>query len=101
MHRSTLIAACLLAAGCDVASMKDAMSHSEETSVAIEKQVGVKPFVGFNYTNGALASVTVQFTSVPSVGVTELQGIANSVVQTTFKSEPQTLIISFAFQKKS
>jgi hypothetical protein len=104
MWRS-LGAALLLATvvcGCDVvSSVKEGMTWSNETAAAIEKQVGVRPQVGFNYQNGQLVTVTIQFGSVPSVDVPELEKIARAAVLETFKKEPTYLIVSFSFPKHS
>ena len=104
MWRS-LGAALLLAAvlcGCDVVSfVKEGTAWSNDTAAAIEKQVGVRPQVGFNYNNGQLVTVTVQFGSVPSVDVPELEKIARAAVLQSFKKEPTYLVVSFAFGKHS
>ena len=58
-----VLSAVLLLASCDMASqIKDGMAHSAAAADAIEKQVGKRPEIGFNYQNGSFVQATVQFT---------------------------------------
>jgi hypothetical protein len=64
-------------------------------------QVGAKPEVSFNWKNGTLVTVTVQFASVPPMGIGELEKISRAAVATAFKKEPTNLVVAFVFPKKS
>ena len=95
-----LVALCVSLAGCDmVSSMKESMAQSNEAAAAIEKQVGSRPQVGFNYNNGSFTAVTVQFVAVPSASLPEVEKIARAAVVAAFKKEPENLVISFVFKK--
>ena len=87
--------------GCDMFNaVKDGMAQSEAAATAIEKQVGVKPQVGFSYHNGSFTSATVQFPSLPSASLPEVEKISRKVVIATFNGEPENLVVSFVFKKR-
>jgi hypothetical protein len=95
-----LLALCVSLSSCDmVSSMKESVAQSNEAAVAIEKQVGAKPQVGFNYNNGSFTAVTVQFATMPSASLAEVEKIARAAVVAAFKKEPENLVISFVFKK--
>lgn len=86
--------------GCDmVAAVKDGMAQSEAAATAIEKQVGVKPQVGFSYHNGSFTAATIQFPSVPSASLPEVEKVSRKAVLASFKGEPESLVVSFVFKK--
>lgn len=86
--------------GCNVVSaVKEGMEQSEAAAASIEKQVGVKPDVGFNFQNGSFTSATIVFNSVPSASLPELEKISRKAVVASFKSEPERLVVSFVFKK--
>ena len=102
MLRKLLLIALLahLVSGCDVAStIKESMAQSNAAAAAIEKQVGVKPEVGFNYQNGALVTVTVQFSSALPISIEDLEKVSHAAVLDAFKNEPANLVLSFVFKK--
>ena len=95
-----LVALSLCLCSCDmVSSIKEGIAQSEEAAAAIEKQVGTKPQVGFNYNNGSFTAATVQFQSIPSASLPEVEKIARAAVVAAFKSEPESLVVSFVFKK--
>lgn len=102
-RRATAAVLVLVAAiACDMAtSFKETLDESKAVADAIEKQAGARPSVGFRYNNGSLTSVTVQFRTVPAMGVAELERVARAAVRDNFKNEPKTLEISFAFEKST
>jgi hypothetical protein len=54
------IALCLLVlSGCDAADTMSGFEHSTAVSTDLERSVGAKPFVGFNWNNGSLRQVTI------------------------------------------
>jgi hypothetical protein len=86
--------------GCDVVNtVKEGLAQSEAVAVAIERQAGVKPEVGFNYHNGAFTAATIQFPSVPAASLPEVEQIARRAVVASFKREPENLVVSFVFKK--
>lgn len=90
----------LVLCGCDmVSSIKEGMAQSEEAAAAIEKQVGVRPQVGFNYNNGSFTAATVQFASVPAASLAEVEKVSRAAVVAAFKKEPETLVVSFVFRR--
>jgi hypothetical protein len=102
MVKHVVLALCiaLALAGCDAtSSFTNAMAQSTDAATSIEKLVGVKPDVGFNYHNGSLAVVTVQFRAVPSASITELEKVVRGAVVKAFKSEPANLVVAFLFAK--
>lgn len=105
MHYRSIIAATLLVTlltGCDVAGqLKEGISQSSAAAEAIEKKVGTKPGIGFNFHNGSLATVTVQFGEAPKLPLAELEAVTRSAVIEAFKSEPNNLVIAFSFSKKT
>ena len=66
------------------------MSYSTAVAADLERDIGVKPGVGFNCHNGNLQSVTVTFPKV-YVGkpLDELAGTVREVVAREFKQTPQ------------
>ena len=55
----------LALAGCDaVNTMTEGFSHAKAVEKDLEGATGVKPSVGFNWKNGSLVQVTVQFPRV-------------------------------------
>lgn len=86
--------------GCDmVAAVKDGMAQSKAAATAIEKQVGVKPQVGFSYHNGSFTAATMQFPAVPSASLPEVAKVSRKAVVASFKGEPENLVVSFVFKK--
>lgn len=86
-------------ASCDIAStVKDGIAKADSAATAIERRVGTKPQIGFNYHNGGLSAVTVQFTSVPVASIVEIEKIAREEVNHAFQSLPSHLVISFVFK---
>lgn len=60
------VVAVLCLAGCDALdSMQNGLAHSDAVASSLEKSLGEKPFVGFNWNNGSLTAVTVTFSNVP------------------------------------
>jgi hypothetical protein len=97
-----LAAALATLAACDmVNTVKDGMQLSENAAASIEKQLGAKPQVGFNYMNGSLASVSVSFATAPEAGLGKIEQVSRAAVVDAFKKEPDTLVVSFVFPKKT
>lgn len=93
-----LMLVALLAAGCNVVdTMKEGFRHSQDVADDLEKAVGVKPFVGFNWANGTLTNVSVTFEGVPSGRSTEeIVSLSRRAIGTHFKQQPKQIVISYA-----
>jgi hypothetical protein len=87
----------ILLAGCDIASsMRDGLKYSELAAKDLEKNIGIKPFVGFNWHNDTLTTVSVTFPSVPSSKqLEEISQLVEKSVKYNFKQEPEQIVISF------
>ena len=85
---------------CDaVDSMKEGFAHTEAVSAKLEKTVGLKPFVGFNWHNGSLTSVTVMFPGLPPDGtLSDIAAKARQAVAGEFKQTPKQIVISFSVE---
>ena len=105
MQLRTLLSATILILalpGCDMVSqVKEGINQSTAAAEAIEKQIGAKPEVGFNYNNGSLTTVTVQFHQAPTTPLPEIERVARSAVVEAFKNEPGSLVIAFVYEKKA
>ena len=93
--------ATLALAGCDaVDSMRNGFQHSEAVSAELEKSLGTKSFVGFNWNNGSLTSVNVTFQGIPNNhALPEIIEISRQAVLKEFKQEPKQIIVSFAISQ--
>ena len=102
MNIRKTIAIVLLAsslAGCGVVDLiSKGLSYSNAVAADLERDIGLKPEVGFNWHNGNLQSVTF-----PKVYVGKpLDELANSVrevVVKEFKQTPDTIVLAFSLAK--
>ena len=88
-------------AGCGVVELvSKGMSYANAVAADLDRDIGVKPEVGFNWHNGNLQSVTVTFPKV-YVGkpLDELAGTVREVVAKEFKQTPDTIVLAFALAK--
>jgi hypothetical protein len=82
-----------------VDTLKEGFAHSQAVSESLEKTLGVKPFVGFNWSNGTLDSVSVTFQGIPAnVPLTEIVDKSKHAVAAEFKQLPSQVVISFALK---
>ncbi|WP_369933991.1 hypothetical protein [Xanthomonas tesorieronis] len=96
--RSTLLLAPLLLAltSCGaVDTMRNAYAHSQEVAADLEKSVGSKPMVGFNWANGSLVQVTVNFQGVPPKPLEQIVQLSKSSVATRFQQAPKNVVVTF------
>ncbi|MCG2594474.1 hypothetical protein LZ009_16980 [Ramlibacter sp. XY19] len=93
-----VFALCL--SGCDAFdTVREGYAHSQAVSTRLEKAVGVKSFVGFNWNNGTLTSVSVTFERVPAdVQLPAIVKLATEAVAAEFKQKPKQVVIGFAVQ---
>jgi hypothetical protein len=102
MRKIFIVLLVILLAGCDIAnSMKDGLKCSELAAKDLEKNIGIKPFVGFNWNNGTLTTVSVTFPSIPSSKqLEEISQLVEKSVKYNFKQEPEQIVISFTIMPR-
>ena len=81
--------------------MAATQKKSEAVAIALEKDLGVKPLVGWNIHNGILTNVNVTFPveSVAKLPVGELDARVRAIVLKSFEKPPEQLVVS-TFSKK-
>jgi hypothetical protein len=90
----------LLISGCDMAGkLKDGLAQSGAVADQIEKSIGTKPQIFFNYSNGKLVNVTATFAQVPAKSMVEIEAAIRKAVLETFKEEPGQIVVSFILPK--
>lgn len=93
--------ATLILAACGVfGSMAEIGAQSSATEDAIEKDLGVRPFIGWNVRNGALANVNVTFEQgkVEGMSIGELETHVRAAVSAHFKERPLQLVVSVSIK---
>ena len=97
ISRTALLALLVALAGCDmVDTLKEGMAHSQAVSSELEKSVGLKSFVGFNWNNGSLSSVTVTFQGLPERPLKEIGAATRAAVLKEFRQEPKRIVVAFS-----
>lgn len=102
MSRFVLLLACaVVLAGCDaVSTVTEGFKQSKAVEADLEQSTGVKPAVGFNWHNGRLVSVTVQFPRLyQDKPLNELAGLVRDAVTKDFKLTPERIVLAFAVDK--
>jgi len=91
----------LALAGCDaVNTMTDGFKHAKAVETDLEGATGVKPNVGFNWRNGSLVQVTVQFPRlIESKSLHDLAAAARESIGREFKQAPESIVLAFAVPK--
>jgi hypothetical protein len=94
---TALIFALALAACDAVNTATEGFGHAKAVESDLEQATGVRPNVGFNWKNGQLVSVTVQYPGlVQSKGLSELAEAARASVKKQFKQTPKNLVLAFS-----
>jgi hypothetical protein len=76
------------------------MQQVKAVETDLEQSTGVKPEVGFNWHNGRLTSVTVQFPRLyQDRPLNDLAGLVRSTVIKDFKQTPERIVLCFALDK--
>jgi len=92
------IAFALTACG-PVDTLKEGFAHSQAVSESLEKTLGVKSFVGFNWSNGSLDSVSVTFQGIPAnVPLADIAEKSKQAITSEFKQLPSQIVISFTLK---
>ena len=98
------IAAAVLAAGlagCDsFSTVTEGFKQAGAVADDLAQETGLKPQVGFNWSNGRLVSVTVTFPRLyETKPVRELAGSVRAAIGKEFKQTPETIVLAFALGK--
>lgn len=97
---AALLVALTLAACDAVNTVTEGAAHARAVESDLEKSTGVKPRVGFNWHNGQLTSVTVQYPSiVQSPPLNDLAKAVRASVENQFKQTPESIILAFSLGK--
>jgi len=101
MLRISFLLIALALAGCDaVNTVTEGAAHARAVESDLEKATGVKPRVGFNWNNGRLTSVTVQYPGiVQSPPLNDLAKAVRSSVENQFKQTPENIVLAFSLGK--
>ena len=102
MHKALviLIAAAGLAACGMISTLVDGIKLSRAVESDLKDMTGMKPQVGFNWTNGRLVTVTVTFPQLyESQPLRELAGSVRTAVAKEFKQTPENIVLAFALGK--
>src|SRR5262249_43118668 len=88
-------------AGCDaVNTMTEGFTHAKAVEKDLEGALGVKPNVGFNWRNGSLVQVTVEFPRIiETKPLHDLAEAARGSVNREFKQTPENIVLAFAIPK--
>lgn len=83
-----------------VDTVKNAYAHSQDVAADLEKSVGSKPAVGFNWANGSLVQVTVNFQGVPHMPLEQIVQLSKDSVATRFEQAPGNVVVMFTVPGK-
>lgn len=92
---------CLLLAACGAfGSLAELQSQSSAMTDALEKDLGVKPLVGWHYRNGSFTDVDVNFDAgkIEGMQIGELEMRVRAAVASNFKDEPQKIVVAVSFK---
>ncbi|MDN5000591.1 hypothetical protein ACFQZO_06830 [Bradyrhizobium sp. GCM10027634] len=86
---------------CDlVTAVKDGMREAGAVESDLAQSTGVRPHVGFNWSNGRLTSVTVLFPKLyDAKPLADLAGLVRAAVTKEFKQTPEAIVLSFTLDK--
>jgi hypothetical protein len=94
-----LLVALTLAACDSVSTLTGGLQHVQAVQSDLEKSIGTKPQVGFNWHNGRLTSVNVTFPSIhEGKPLRELADTVRASVTREFKQKPEQIVVSFVMR---
>lgn len=97
---AALVFAITLAACDEVDTVTEGLKHARAVESDLEGSTGARPQVGFNWTNGRLTSVTVQYPQlIESKSLTDLAEAARAAVGRQFKQTPDYIVLAFSVPK--
>ncbi|HUI94995.1 MAG TPA: hypothetical protein VLX44_04515 [Xanthobacteraceae bacterium] len=87
-------------AACDaVNTVTEGFNHAKAVETDLEGSTGVRPNVGFNWSNGRLTSVTVTYPRLnESKPLPELAATIREAVTKEFKQKPERIVLAFAVE---
>jgi hypothetical protein len=90
-------------AACDmISTLTNGLSYARAVESDLEAATGIKPQVGFNWSNGRLVQVTVAFPHLyDAKPLREVAETVRAAVGKEFKQTPGTIVLSFALGKGS
>jgi hypothetical protein len=88
-------------ASCDaVNTLTDGFKHAKAVESDLEAAVGMRPQVGFNWSNGRLTMVTVTFPRIEQKRpLPELADTVREVVAKHFRQTPGDIVLGFSLAK--
>jgi hypothetical protein len=104
MHKSiaVIVLALGLAACGAISALVDGYKYVKAVEAGLQEATGVKPAVGFNWNNGRLVSVTVNFPHLyETKPLSELAEQVRAVVIKEFKQTPDHIMLSFDLTGKT
>ena len=102
MRILAILSAALLLAACDfVETFQEVQSQAEAAASLLEKDVGTRPFMGWNVNNGKFTNLNVVFdgTKVAALSVRDLESKVRKAVGASFKEQPQQLMVSARWEQ--
>jgi hypothetical protein len=89
-------------AGCDaISTLTDGFKYKSAVEEDLAKATGLKPQVGFQWTNGRLIQVTVVFPKVyDGQPLSQLAETVRRAVTTEFKQTPENIELAFVISNK-
>jgi hypothetical protein len=90
----------LTLAACDaVSTMTEGFQHMRAVETDLEKSIGSKPQVGFNWHSGRLTSVNVTFSGLQEgKPLRELTETVLASVTQNFKQKPEQIVVAFVLR---
>jgi ABC-type glycerol-3-phosphate transport system substrate-binding protein len=97
----TVVALAAGLAGCGAADLiSNGLAYTSAVETDLLQATGVKPEVGFNWSNGSFRTVTVTFPRLYSgKPLGELADTVREVVAKEFKQVPDTIVLGFSLVK--
>ena len=79
-----------------VNTLVNGFKYANAVTSVLEAELGLKPHVGFNWHNGRLTAVTVQFPKLyQEKPLAELAARVRVVVEKEFPQKPDNIVLSF------
>lgn len=95
-----LVFALTLSACGVVSTITEGFKEAKAVEADLEQSTGTKPQVGFNWHNGRLTSVTVQFPRIyDAKPLAELSSLVREAVTREFKQTPEAIVLAFRLGK--
>jgi hypothetical protein len=79
--------------------MTDGFKQTNAVARDIERDLGQKPQVGFNWNNGVLSRVSVTFEDMPTgKSFDQIAESARASIKVRFKQEPKEILLGFSIK---